>query len=155
MFLVAGALAIACTYTPIAHPSDLWLLRMLRVADFAIAAGVYRFPWERLPSRALLVVPVLAYAMIGVFESAGALTAYTYPIFFIVVSVWIGLCLPPRTSLLLAPIAIVSRRVRPVYAVCCSRLRLHSALRGGGVCLAADGRRGCGGCDRASSRKVD
>ena len=55
-----------------------------------------------------VAIPMAAFAMIAAFESSGALTPYTYPIFFIVVFVWVGLCQPPRTSFLLAPIAALS-----------------------------------------------
>ena len=59
MFLVAGMLALACTYTPIAHSSDLRLLRALGMADVLLAAIVYVVPWERWPDKALLVIPVV------------------------------------------------------------------------------------------------
>ncbi len=64
-------------------------------------------PWERWDARALLLILPITFFVIGLFELAGATTATTYPIFFILIFIWIGLSLPPRTSLLLAPLTVV------------------------------------------------
>jgi hypothetical protein len=46
--------------------------------------------------------------VIGLFEVSGAQTPYTYPIFFILVFIWVGVSMPPRTALLLMPLTVVA-----------------------------------------------
>jgi signal transduction histidine kinase/CheY-like chemotaxis protein len=106
-FLVAGLLAIVNSLLlEAARPQQATFIA-LGVLDLVIAALLRFLPWERWHVRALLLVIPVAFVVIGLFELAGATTAATYPIFFILTFIWVGLSLPPRTSLLLAPLTIV------------------------------------------------
>jgi two-component system, cell cycle sensor histidine kinase and response regulator CckA len=107
-FLVAGLLAIVNSLLlETARPQQGTFIA-LGVLDLVIAALLRFLPWERWHVRALLMVVPVTFVIIGLFEVTGATTPYTYPIFFILVFIWIGLSLPPRTALVLAPLTVVA-----------------------------------------------
>jgi len=106
-FFVAGLLAIVNSLLlEAARPQQATFIA-LGVLDLVIAALLRFLPWERWHVRALLLIVPVSFVVIGLFEVAGATTAATYPIFFILVFIWVGLSLPPRTALLLAPLTVV------------------------------------------------
>jgi hypothetical protein len=61
-----------------------------------------------LATRALLAIIPLAFAVIGLFYASGATPLIAYPVFFILLFIWIGLSLPPWTALLLTPLTVVA-----------------------------------------------
>jgi signal transduction histidine kinase/CheY-like chemotaxis protein len=106
-YCVAGLLAIVNSLLlEAARPQQATFLA-LGLLDLVIAALLLVLPWERWPARALVSLVPVTFVVIGLFELAGATTAATYPIFFILVFIWVGLSLPPWTSLLLAPLTVV------------------------------------------------
>jgi PAS domain S-box-containing protein len=106
-FFVAGLLAIVNSLLLEAARSQQTAFIALGALDLVIAALLYVLPWERWHVRALLLLIPVTFVVIGLFQLAGATTAATYPIFFILVFIWVGLSLPPRTALLLAPLTVV------------------------------------------------
>jgi two-component system cell cycle sensor histidine kinase/response regulator CckA len=103
LFFVAGLLAILNSFRPAIQTSQSTFIA-LGALDLVIAAFVRCLPWQRWHARVLLVVVPVAFVVIGLFELTGAQTPYTYPIFFILVFIWVGLSAPPRTALLLLPL---------------------------------------------------
>jgi signal transduction histidine kinase len=77
------------------------------VAAMALAAGVliWRAPWGSWPRRAGLLIVPPAFALIALANTFGGSDLHTYGVFFVVSFVWIGLAQPPRSSLLMAPLA--------------------------------------------------
>jgi signal transduction histidine kinase len=106
-FCVAGLLAIVNSLLLEAARPQQAIFLALGVLDLVIAALLHFLPWERWHVRALMLLIPVAFVVISLFELAGATTTTTYPIFFILVFIWIGLSLPPWTSLLLAPLTVV------------------------------------------------
>jgi PAS domain S-box-containing protein len=106
-FFVAGLLAIVNSLLLESARAQQASFIALGALDLVIAAFLYFLPWERWHVRALLLILPITFVIIGLFELAGATTATTYPIFFILVFIWVGLSLPPRTALVLAPLTVV------------------------------------------------
>lgn len=77
------------------------------VSAVALVAGiaVWFASWENWPRRASLVIVPPAFALIALGNTFGGSGLYTYGVFFVVVFVWIGLAQPPRTSVIMAPLA--------------------------------------------------
>jgi signal transduction histidine kinase len=77
------------------------------VSVVALAAGIaiWLAPWGTWPRRASLWIVPPAFALIALANTFGGSDLHTYGVFFVVVFVWIGFAQPPRTSLLLAPLA--------------------------------------------------
>jgi len=74
----------------------------LCVADLLVAAVCLR-AHGRASDRWLWVVALVALALAGAFAGTGDVPAEMFPLFFIVIAVWVGLALPWRASFLLAP----------------------------------------------------
>jgi signal transduction histidine kinase len=106
-FCVAGLLAIVNSLLLEAARPQQAVFLALGVLDLVIAALLHVLPWERWHARVLMLLIPVTFVVIGLFELAGATSAATYPIFFILVFIWVGLSLPPRTALLLAPLTVV------------------------------------------------
>jgi diguanylate cyclase (GGDEF)-like protein len=102
LFLVAGLLALVHLLKvpgPERAPAA-----VLGLADIALAGGLGWLPWRRWPPWTTLAVVPVALAMVWSFAGAEVFPPGTYPLFFMVVYVWLGLSHPPWTSLLLAPV---------------------------------------------------
>jgi signal transduction histidine kinase/CheY-like chemotaxis protein len=106
-FCVAGLLAIVNSLLLEAARPQQAIFLALGVLDLAIAALLHILPWERWHARTLTLLIPVTFVVIGLFELAGATTTTTYPIFFILAFIWVGLSLPPWTSLLSAPLTVV------------------------------------------------
>ena len=106
MFLVGGCLALFVLL--VFRPPGSGLFLALAVLDLVMALLLWRLPWVQWPPWTLLVAVLAAYVIIGLFDIASAHSPYVYPLFFVLVAVWIGLFLPPRTSLWLAPVTVAA-----------------------------------------------
>ena len=102
LFFVAGLLAMLNSFR-LALGMQQASFIALGVLDLAIAAMIRLLPWERWHRQALWVVVPIAFVVIGLFELTGAQTPYTYPIFFMLVFIWVGLSMPSGAALLLMP----------------------------------------------------
>src|SRR4051812_38218381 len=107
LFFVAGMLAVLNSLR-VGTGSHQEIFIALGILDLILAALWRWLPWERWHPYALLVVAPVAFVIIGLFEVLGAHTPYTYPIFFLLLFIWVGLSMPPRTSLLLVPLTCVA-----------------------------------------------
>ncbi len=132
LFFVAGLLAILNSFRVAmgVHQAPFIALGFL---DLAIAALLRLLPWERWPMWALWLVVPVAFVVIGLFEVIGVQTPYTYPIFFILVFIWVGVSMPPRTALLLMPLTAVAY-VLPLLSVGASPMAFESAFVAVPVC---------------------
>jgi len=79
---------------------------------FGIAA--WFAPWERWPRQASLGLVPAAFALIALANTYGVASLEAYGVFFLVAFVWIGMAHPPRTSLVMAPLALAAY-VLPLY----------------------------------------
>ena len=77
------------------------------VSGLALVAGVvaWRVPWAALPPRATLWLVIPAFVLIAVGNAVGGSDYFSYPVFFLLVFVWLGMLHPPKTSLLALPLA--------------------------------------------------
>lgn len=107
-FGVAGILAIISSFLLATTSEQLRAFIALGVLDLVIAGMIRVLPWGNWPARALLAIVVIGFVIIGLFALVGAHTLVTYPIFFILLFIWVGLSQPPRTALWLTPLTIVA-----------------------------------------------
>jgi signal transduction histidine kinase len=104
LFAVAGLLALANALSPQAagHRGPTVLVGL---ADLAVAVAAWLLPWDRWPRWSTGTLAPPAFAIIVFANAVADMPAYTYGVFFVVVYLWIGLTMPPRVPLLLAPLA--------------------------------------------------
>lgn len=102
----AGAGLLGLITLPLPAPGSN-RLAIVVVSAGALAGGVAAWfaPWGRWPRRATLGLVPPALAMIAVANTFGGTDLRAYGVFFVVAFVWIGVAQPPRTALLLAPLA--------------------------------------------------
>lgn len=88
------------------------------LAAAALAAGIFVWfaPWRAWSRRASLGIVPPAFALIALGNVFGGSDLHSYGVFFVVVFVWIGLAQPPRTSLLMAPLAGAAY-ILPLFAL--------------------------------------
>jgi signal transduction histidine kinase len=133
LFFVAGLLAVVNSFRVATGPPQGTFIA-LGVLDLGIAALLRLLPWERWHERALWMVIPVAFVVIGLFEVVGAHTPYTYPIFFILLFIWVGLSTPPRTALLLTPLTVVAY-VLPLLSVGANPTAFESVFVAVPVCV--------------------
>ncbi len=102
LFGVAGLLALV-NLAKVPGP-DRGLVAMLGLADLAIAGGLGWLPWRRWPPWTTLAVVPVALVMMGLFAGADVFPPGTYPLFFMVLYVWLGLSHRPGIPLVLVPV---------------------------------------------------
>jgi signal transduction histidine kinase len=88
-------------------PTDAAVGTTAIVSVLALVAGViaWHVPWAELPPHATLWLMIPAFVLIAVANAAGGSDYFSYPVFFFLVFVWLGLLHPPKTSLLALPLA--------------------------------------------------
>ncbi len=108
LFVAAGLFTIVNDYLPGSGHLDTRVLDAIGMAAIAIGLVARVLPWHRWPGEAALVFAPVAFALIAVANRFGGVSDFSYATYFVVVFTWIGLAFPPRTSLLLAPLATVA-----------------------------------------------
>ena len=103
-FFVAGVLALLGSFAMPAVQAQRYSFIALGLLDVAIALVLYLLPWSRWSPRSLLALIPLAFVVIGLFYHSGATPPTIYPVFFILLFIWVGLSLPPWSALTLAPL---------------------------------------------------
>ena len=103
-FFIAGALAIVSSVVLPAAQAQQRIFIALGLLDIALAVVLWLLPWSRWPRRALLGIVPVGFVIIGLFYYVGATPLVVYPIFFILLFIWVGLSLPPWTSPALTPL---------------------------------------------------
>lgn len=111
LFGVAGILTILNNFVPGSSYLDETFLHAVGVLCLVFGAVVAALPWDRWPARASVVLAPLAFAIIAVANQRGGVSTYSYAPFFVTVFMWVGLHHPPRTSLLLGPLAAAAYMV--------------------------------------------
>jgi diguanylate cyclase (GGDEF)-like protein len=112
LFLAAGLLALVHLGRIPGHERA--PVAALGLGDLAVAAALRWLPWRRWPARATLVVVPAASAMVVLFAAADAIPAGAYPLFFMLLYVWLGLSHPPGTSLLVSPLVAAGYVAAPL-----------------------------------------
>jgi signal transduction histidine kinase len=106
LLLAAGLFTLVNNYLPGSGHLDVAVLNAVALTTIALGALALRLPWDRLHSRAPLVLVPVAFGLIAVSNLFGGVSAFSYAVYFVVVFVWVGLAQPPGTSLFLAPLAV-------------------------------------------------
>jgi signal transduction histidine kinase len=78
---------------------------LISVAALVAGIAIWFAPWGSWPRWASLWIVPSAFALIALANTFGGVDLHTYGVFFVVAFVWIGLAQPPRTSMLMAPLA--------------------------------------------------
>ncbi|HEX2058338.1 MAG TPA: PAS domain S-box protein [Actinomycetota bacterium] len=108
IYVVAGLLAILNAVGADDHPRPAELIVLLGLVDVAAGFVIALLPWHAWPRYAPLVLVPFSLALIETFAWAHALSEGTYPIFFVVLFIWVGLALPPRTAIYLSPVTLIA-----------------------------------------------
>jgi signal transduction histidine kinase len=78
------------------------------VVAFALGVATWVAPWDRWPRQASLGLVPPAFALLGLANTYRAVDLQTSGVFFMVAFVWLGMAHPPRTSVAMAPIAVLA-----------------------------------------------
>ncbi|HEX2196916.1 MAG TPA: hypothetical protein VHJ76_08320, partial [Actinomycetota bacterium] len=108
IYVVAGLLAILNAVAADDHPRPVELIVVLGLVDVAAGLVIALLPWHSWPRHAPVALVPFSLALIETFAWAHALSEGTYPIFFVVLFIWVGLALPPRTAIYLSPVTLAA-----------------------------------------------
>ena len=108
LLLAAGVFTLVNNYLPGSAHLDLAVLNTVGLLAVGLGALCFVVPWERLPVRAPLALLLLAFGLLATAGTYGEVSAYSYAVYYVVVFVWVGIAQPPRTSLWVSPLAVVS-----------------------------------------------
>jgi len=100
----SGLLGLVTLPLPAPHSNRLGTM-LVSVTALAVGMAVWFAPWGRWPRRATLMLVPPAFALIAFANLFSGSDLRAYGVFFVVAFVWIGLAQPPRTALLMAPLA--------------------------------------------------
>lgn len=103
-YVGSGLLGLVTLPLPAPHSNRLGIM-LVCVAALAVGTAAWFAPWGRWPRRATLVLVPPAFALIAFANLFGGSDLRAYGVYFVVVFVWIGLAQPPRTAVLMAPLA--------------------------------------------------
>lgn len=103
-YLGSGSLGLVTLPLPAPGSSRL-ATTLVCIVALALGGATWFAPWGRWPRRASLAVVPPAFALIALANLFGGSDVREYGVFFVVAFVWTGLAQPPRTALLLAPLA--------------------------------------------------
>jgi len=78
---------------------------LISVAALVAGIAIWFAPWGAWSRRASLWLVPSGFALIALANTFGGSDLHTYGVFFVVAFVWVGLAQPPRTSLVMAPLA--------------------------------------------------
>jgi signal transduction histidine kinase len=114
-FVTSGALSLLTI--GVATPgADRPVLAGVSLAAIVIGSVCWLVPWDRIDARWSLLLPPAGLLMIAIGNMTGGTLYFTYGVFFLVTFAWIGLAQPPKTSLLMAPLAVVAY-VAPLFTL--------------------------------------
>jgi signal transduction histidine kinase len=108
LLVAAGLLTMVNNVLPSNPDIDVSVLYGTGAAAMLLGLALYPLPWERWSERAALPVIPVAFALIALSDAYGRVSAFSYAIYFVVAFVWVGLTQPRRTSLWLAPLALLA-----------------------------------------------
>lgn len=105
LYTASGVVVIANNYAPASDHLDRALLGEIGIT--AIALGLitlFVVPWQRLPARSTLVLPLIGLSLIGIANAAGGVSEPSYGVYFILIAAYIGATQPRWTTLIFSPI---------------------------------------------------
>ena len=108
LYAVSGVLAFVCLLAPAEGERTVPVIAMLGIVDLALAALIAKLPAAWWSERRIVAVAVASLAMVALFAVSGAVPAFGYPTFYIVLFAWIGLALPQGWGMRLALPAAVA-----------------------------------------------
>ena len=132
--IVGGLLTMVNSFLHVlgtAATTDEDAARLMGALAVATGVCVVSLPWQRWPLRATIVLfPVgVACWRPPTWPSPtgrGPDTAYYYPIYYVLLVVWLGLAHPRRTSLYVAPVAAIGYAVPLAFGVAHPPSAVHS-----------------------------
>src|SRR5687767_6488440 len=105
LFIAAGCIGLATDFLAVVVGDGNRIVILIDSTNMAIGLITVRLPWRRWHERAVLVLPVVAFANVAATNISGAVPEATFGVWFVLVFVWIGMWQPPRTSYAMAPLA--------------------------------------------------
>lgn len=114
LFFASGALTILNVYLPSDLPVNRPVLMTTALAALLLGLVTRYAPWTRLPAPLVLLVAPAAFADLAVADAYGGVSPYSYAVYYVVIFVWVGMTLPPRTSYALAPLAALAYVAPPL-----------------------------------------
>jgi diguanylate cyclase len=108
LMVAAGLVTVANNYLPGSEQLDVAVLNLVGVTAIALGLVARLLPWHRWPGAVTLVFAPVAFVLIAVANRFGGVSHFSYGVYFVLTFTWVGLSFPPRTSFLLAPLAIVA-----------------------------------------------
>jgi diguanylate cyclase (GGDEF)-like protein/PAS domain S-box-containing protein len=105
LLIAAGLFTIANSYLPGAGQLNIRVLNLIGLAAIILGLVAYRLPWHRWPHNAPIALTPAAFTLIALANRFGGVSHYSYATYFVLVFTWVGLAFPPRTSVLIAPVA--------------------------------------------------
>jgi len=107
LFVAAGVIGLVYDLLPGSVGHDL-LSVTFDAANIVVGVVAFVAPWRRWPRSSTLVLPACALLNLAISAFAGVTPEATYGVWYVLVFVWIGLWQPPRTVLLMAPLAALA-----------------------------------------------
>lgn len=115
--LFSGSGALGLVTLPLPAPGlDVVATAVISAVAFVLGIVIWFAPWEKWPRQASLGLVPPAFALIALSNAFGTADLQTYGVFFLVAFVWIGMAHPPRTSVVMAPLALAAY-ILPLVAV--------------------------------------
>jgi diguanylate cyclase (GGDEF)-like protein len=114
LFTVSGLLALVALAMPAENPRSVPVVALLGGADLLVAAAIAVLPGRWWDVRRLTALALLTLALCSLFALSGAVPAFGYPTFFLVLFAWVGLALPRGTALKLALPTAIAYVVPPI-----------------------------------------
>ncbi|HMK97102.1 MAG TPA: diguanylate cyclase, partial [Acidimicrobiales bacterium] len=108
LFAFVGVLGLVSDCLPGTPGRGHLLPVLLNVANLTIGVTAWVLPWSRLPSQSRLVLPLLAFTSVALYNAVGALPVATIGVWYVLVFVWTGMWYTPRTAFAFGPIALMS-----------------------------------------------
>jgi signal transduction histidine kinase len=106
-FMGSGVLGLAALSVP-APGLNVIAAAALSAVAFTLGVATWVAPWDRWPRQASLGLVPPAFALLGLANTFRATDLQTSGVFFMVAFVWLGMAHPPRTSIAMAPIAVLA-----------------------------------------------
>jgi GGDEF domain-containing protein len=114
LFAASGVLAFVGLLMPADGPRSVPAVVILSCADLLVAAVIAVLPARWWDVRRLTRLALVALVLCSLFVLSGAVPAFGYPTFFLILFAWIGLALPRGTALRLALPAAIAYALPPV-----------------------------------------
>ncbi len=107
LFVASGVVTLAAVALPAPGMNRMGVLIDAAVA-ISLGIIVWFLPWNRWTSWALFAVPPVAFTLIALGNLFAGANTWEFGLFFVVAFVWIGVSLPPLTSVWLSPLAAIA-----------------------------------------------